>query len=236
MKINEITQYTTEINMIHNLGKDAGSKYDYDEFIGSTTPVAKVKGYIIHRTDEDEDDGIRWLVKDPDSEGFLGEFYLGKKSNKQNFYHSEVFFDTSIQGKGLAVPLYAWAIKRGYDIVSDTSQTPGSKSLWARLAKTPGIHVYAWNISDDTFFHWDPEEDLDSEVYYDRKGTNTELAKLDAQRKQLQADFKSNKVSKSDYNYMLQQINKEEKDIAQNADSSINADIRLVATMDDLVK
>ena len=203
MKINEITADP-------RIKKTDVGREDWDEYIGLTKKVANIKGYDVHFYANDKDHTHHYLIKDPDSDGFLGELKLDGYRNK--YYQSSVFFDPEIQGKGLGLPLYAYVIKKGYTLVSDQYQSLGSREgIWKKLTQLPGIFVYAWDKKYDEFFQWNPEEDLDSEIYYDQE-------KLD----QLEKDNKDGKISDKDYK------------IAKDELSQVHrfSDVRLVAIAD----
>jgi len=48
-----------------------------------------------------------------------------------------------LRGKKLMPKIYAYLIKRGFFLRSDTDQSKGGMKIWAELAKVPGITVYA---------------------------------------------------------------------------------------------
>jgi len=135
--------------------------------------VGKLGDYNIHKSIESEADGGDHVFVIKKDETPLGELILTQRDSpfaqgkKQGFWTSSVHFDPKIQGKGLAVPLYAYAVKKGYDIVSDNNQSKGSEILWQKLSKKPGINVYAWDRENNKFFAYDPEEDPRGQVYSD---------------------------------------------------------------------
>lgn len=51
--------------------------------------------------------------------------------------------DKSLRGKGLMPKIYAYLIKKGFFLRSDTDQSKGGMKIWAALSKVPGITVYA---------------------------------------------------------------------------------------------
>ena len=135
--------------------------------------VGKLGDYNIHKSIESEADGgdhVFVIKKDQEP---LGELILTQRDSpfaqakNQGFWTSSVVFDPEIQGKGLAVPLYAYAVKKGYDIVSDTNQSKGSQILWQKLSKQSDINVYAWDRENNKFFAYDPEGDPRGLVYSD---------------------------------------------------------------------
>lgn len=135
--------------------------------------VGKLGDYNIHKSIESEADGgdhVFVIKKDQEP---LGELILTQRDSpfaqakNQGFWTSSVVFDPEIQGKGLAVPLYAYAVKKGYDIVSDNNQSKGSQILWQKLSKQSNINVYAWDRENNKFFAYDPEGDPRGLVYSD---------------------------------------------------------------------
>ena len=116
--------------------------------------------------------------------------------------------------------LYAFAIKKGYLLVSDSNQSKGSQILWQKLSKQPGVNVYAWDMENNKFFSWDPDVDPRAQVYGDEKQKQDIIdeylalmrkAKSEEEREELDRDLK-----------------KELDDITP--DSKDSKDIRLVAT------
>lgn len=227
----------SEIEKDTTLQKDWVEKYDFDEFIGVAKPTKKViNGHRIYRIPHSEltgNEAETFLVGDPDEdEGFIGEFSL-IKTNKggEQFVHSQIGFAPEAQGKGLAVPLYAYAIKNlGYTIVSDKTQTKGSQKLWEKLSKFPGIFVYGWSVKDNRFFQWDPEVDPEDEVYYDHQ----ELNKLRRERAEIQAQIdnlvRTGRMSEEEADELFQKKTAEIQQKAENIDKMRWSDLRLVAT------
>lgn len=131
------------------------------------TYETKIKGYEIYRAKSKLGPMPleHFLVKDSESDGFLGELKL---TGFDKYWTSDIFFDPQIQGKGLALPLYAYVVKKGYTLVSDREQSKGSQTIWKKLTQLPGIFVYAWDRHTDEFFQWNPEEELDDAIYKDK--------------------------------------------------------------------
>jgi hypothetical protein len=233
-------EQVNEISIDHRTTKSDFSRNDLDDFIGSTKVVTKINGYEIHLMDEDAPEEYIWMVGDPNSEGFLGYLSFTKGAYAGNdFYKSNVFFDSELQGKGLAIKLYTYAIKSsGITLVSDKTQTLGSKAVWAKLAQQSGIHVYGWDIvkylklpkarKDEAFFHWDPNTDLDDEVYADAEADAEDYRKVKMQAAQLHQDMQDGKISKQEHDELMQQLSNDQK--AKNDQTVWGSDIRLVAT------
>ena len=219
-----------EITAVTNIDPNQVEKEDFDDHIGHTKKVSKIKGYEIHTAESSPHKMLKYhhfLVKDPESEGFLGELKLGAF---QNYWVSEVWFTPEIQGKGLALPLYVLAIKKGYDLVSDREQSKGSQAIWKNLTKVPGIFVYAWNRKYDEFFQWDPDEDLDSEIYYRQEKMDKIEADYKAKLAELDDKFDADEIDQEEYNrqfaLLKDQYKKAEDELSQVRRFS---DVRLVA-------
>jgi hypothetical protein len=124
---------------------------------------------IQHRPTDHMTEQLFVVDESADEPVFLGTMRLIKSPagpGSGTFVYSEVYFDPQLHGSGVAVRLYALAVKKlGYTIVSDDSQTRGSQRIWQKLASYPGILVYAWDPESGEYSAWDPA-DPDS-VYYD---------------------------------------------------------------------
>lgn len=229
LKGKQFEQDLSEITMDHRTSKGEFDRSDLDEFIDRAYPVGNVKGYKIFLFDEDEPEEVHYLVGDPNSEGFLGYVSL-IFGERDKFYRTNVFFDPEIQGKGLAVPLYAFAIKHsGQTVVSDLTQTKGSKLLWQKLAKMPGINVYGWDTDKNEYFHWDPDTDEENEVWQDTRAVADEVALIRKKMVAIHNDYEDGKMSQQDYEQLTKQY-KDEADAIQNQRQNYRSDIRLVAT------
>lgn len=91
------------------------------------------------------------------------------------------------QGKGLGLKIYEALIKDfSMILVSDDNQSLGGAGLWNRLAKVPGILVYAFNprATDDKhkYVQVDSDEDLGrlaadygDDLYGDKKGAEKSM-------------------------------------------------------------
>lgn len=240
-RISKLEQ-VNEISMDPNTKKDDFSPYDLDEFIDRTEVVTTIDGYQIHLLDEEAPEEYIWLVGDKESEGFLGylSFSMGAYAGN-DFYKSNVFFDDSLQGKGLAVKLYAFAIKdSGITLVSDKTQTAGSKSVWAKLAQHPDINVYGWNVSkylqldragkntDEAFFHWDPNTDLDDEIYSDAQKDQDEMIDIRNRMNTAAQKHAAGEIDDAEYEEQKRQLYAYSR--ALNNNSTAGQDVRLVAT------
>jgi hypothetical protein len=54
----------------------------------------------------------------------------------------------SYEGKAIMYRTYVALIKAGYSLISDSTQSKGGQAIWAKLAKTPGVYVYAIQYGD----------------------------------------------------------------------------------------
>jgi len=133
--------------------------------------------------------------------------------------------------------LYKMAIVDfGHTIVSDYQQSKGSKTIWERLAKTPGIFVYGWNPrekGDKEFFQWDPTEDSDSAIYQGQSSTDPLRDELDALMQDIGRRKQSGELSPEQANIAWEEGKKEISAELKDADLVRYNDIRLVATADD---
>ena len=152
MRLSEITFNTT--------GKSATTRYDFDEFINNAEFTGKVIGnYELWIGRYGTGEALLLKSDDEIDPGFLGAMYL-LKSGDERYYHTEIMFDPEIQGKGLAVPMYLYVLQdMGLTIMSDRTQTPGGAAIWKKLAEMPGVNVYVYNTSDNSFHgEYDPKD------------------------------------------------------------------------------
>jgi len=222
-----------EIEDSNTVQKNSMHRSDLDRHRGDTMETGKeIKGYDIHKGEDEE--RVSYFIKDPDSRGFLGELKLRVEKKYPGMRKSEVFFDEAIQGKGIAVELYKMAIVDfGHTITSDYTQSKGSKDLWKRLSKTPGIFVYGWNPKakgDKEFFQWDADEDANSEVYHGQSSTDKLRDELDALMKDIGSRKQSGELSPEQGSIEWEEGKKAISDELKDADLVRYNDIRLVAT------
>lgn len=168
------------------------------------------------------------FVASPDGKELLGQMALLREPHgKSSYVFSEVYFDPSIQGKGIAVPLYKIAVLRyGLTIVSDESQTEGSEKLWNRLARDPEVHVYVWDTVKDEYREFDPDDPDD--VYFDRQEIKQLEQEAEEISNKLRDQYMSGEIDSNEYDELLRRyINPIHDDIEaiDRAD-----DMRLVAT------
>jgi len=104
----------------------------------------------------------------------------------------ETAVDTPYLGIGLATTVYAYLIKnKNYTLWSTDAQTKGGKTIWEKLAKIPGILVFAWDDKKKEAISLDKhdlfgETDLyDTDVEYDEK----KFKSLEAEQKRIWAEF-----------------------------------------------
>lgn len=231
--LSESEKSVSEIAKDVDLGKDWVSANEFDEYIGNAKPTRfSIKGYKVWRVPARGEIADTLLIKDPGSEGFLGELTLfNTDTGDKTFVHSQVAFDEEIQGKGLAVPLYAYAIRNlGYTVVSDRTQTKGSQVLWARLAKVPGIFVYGWSVQSDEFFQWDPDVDPEDEVYHDPGVVNELRLEMRKYRAEVDTELRAGRISEEEADKLLNKKDNEIRAKMNEIDKIRWKDLRLVAT------
>jgi hypothetical protein len=167
----------TEIYTADNMGLDKSSisTDDFAGYVGMAQPTSfTIKGYYVFAFITEKEKTL--LLKDPESDNFLGGIILSKKPIRMGkvttkpVWVSQSALTSELQGKGIAIELYALAIKAYQPlVVSDTEQTRGSASVWKRLNNDPELNVYTWNVAEDTYTSWDPDEETDEPVYYNRE-------------------------------------------------------------------
>ena len=223
----------SEVEYSDDVQKDDMHKSDLDRHRGDTMSTGKeIKGYDIHKGEDEE--RVSYFIKDPDSRGFLGELKLRVEKKYPGMRKSEVFFDESIHGKGIAVELYKMAIVDfGHTITSDYTQSKGSKDLWKRLSKTQGIFVYGWNPKakgDKEFFQWDADEDADSEVYHSQSSTDKLRDEMRTGMNAIHKRVDSGELTKQEAHVEWEHAKQGIVDELKDADLVRYNDIRLVAT------
>jgi len=144
-------------------------------------------------------------------------------------WFSMVYLDPSMRGKGAAIELYKYAIiDDGMTIASDESQTPGSRSIWAKLDSTPGINVYAWDQKSNEFFNWSPEDSPEEEVYVDTAKDKEETSKLNQKMMDIAKAYDNGEISLADARAQNAKIQDEIDAINKYGDTGRKT--RLVAT------
>lgn len=134
--------------------------------------------------------------------GFKGIHNKFRGFDSKTFQISVSIVADGYDGRGIVFNAYVTLIRAGYNLVSDAEQTDGGRKLWARMANTPGIHVYAIATKDSQWvynrkrdnegkriqFHAvNPEDITDSGINtYVDSTTRTELRKLISYREDLE--------------------------------------------------
>lgn len=74
----------------------------------------------------------------------IAQLDLSKKIFKNAYHVDFMQIDHQYQGHGIAPMLYRYIMKKlGIIIQAGTLQSPGGRKLWAQLAKTTGVSIYA---------------------------------------------------------------------------------------------
>jgi hypothetical protein len=247
MRLHEITEgvdriasqnqkVVAEVEKDPYLSKEWVDGSEFNELIDDARPTRMtIKGYQIWRVSKNRvDSGATeiLLVKDPEGKGFLGELRLVRsKGNNGSFVHSQVAFTTSLQGQGIAVPLYAYAIRNlGYTVASDKTQTKGSQTLWARLSKVPGIFIYGWSVKNGEYFQWDPDTDPEEEVYQDPADADRIRVELRNTQGEIAQEVQAGRMSDEEAGQQIRKAQAEAKSKLQEIDKIRWRDLRLVAT------
>jgi len=180
---------------------------DLDFMMDHAEPTGqKIRGLEVWEGDPSEiqEDGeFMLLIKDPRRDGFVAGLEINRAP--EGYHFTQVFMVPELQGKNIAIEMYKMAIKDfGFIIATDETQTKGAESIWQKLAKTPGIDVYAWNTAKDSFHHWDPDEDDTTNVYYDQD----EIDELNKEKKEFRGELMkqlmNGEISKDDFKDQLQ--------------------------------
>ena len=180
---------------------------DLDFMMDHAGPTGqKIRGLEVWEGDPSEiqEDGeFMLLIKDPRRDGFVAGLEINRAP--EGYHFTQVFMVPELQGKNIAIEMYKMAIKDfGFIIATDETQTKGAESIWRKLAKTPGIDVYAWNTAKDSFHHWDPDEDDTTNVYYDQD----EIDELNKEKKEFRGELMkqlmNGEISKDDFKDQLQ--------------------------------
>ena len=116
--------------------------------------IGKLKGMLVYVEGEAGDElinaklylnkptGVRVVRYQPIAELNLSSGSLGYTKNA---YHADLSqIDYRFQGHGLMPLLYRFLLRRmGIAIQAGVSQSPGGRSIWAKLSKMPGVLVFA---------------------------------------------------------------------------------------------
>lgn len=199
------TSQVDEVYSTTNVKKDDVIPQDFDDFIGKARPVAKINNYIIDKY-VDKYKNITYLVQNPKGKNYLGELHLGY-DDEDKFYHSEVFLVPELQGTGLAIELYKYAITEdNITIVSDVTQTPGSEKLWQKLANDPSVFVYKWDKESNKFSHWDDEV---SDAHVNAKETIAKIKEVEQEMDDVYDEISTNPSNRQElvqkYEYLTQE-------------------------------
>jgi ribosomal protein S18 acetylase RimI-like enzyme len=162
-----------------NVGKDEKLGFTFGEPEGKL--VGRTEQFDVWYTPKsDQANAQLWqAVIDGEQAGFLASdnSFNIKGLNAKTIQTTHTAVSSKHEGKRIVVSLYLWMLDQGYALVSDGTQTVGGRKIWQRMAKTPGVNVYAvdfkqFNDYDDLTYHAvDPNDisDSDTNVYNDDK-------------------------------------------------------------------
>jgi len=139
----------------------------------------------------------------------------------------------SVRKSGLVIKLYEYVIKKlGKTLIADNMQSRGGKSVWARLARVPGINVYGWKKGTDEYFAWDPDDSPDEEVYTTQpEELNARIEKLNDFKDKLEQRLEDGSISEDDFDEMMDRIENEKQSLRDmNIKNKDVKDLTLVAT------
>jgi hypothetical protein len=86
-------------------------------------------------------------IWDPKAKAMAGVIKLEQdrrmKLSAKTYITGTAVVNEAYAGKGVVYKGYVALLKLGYNLISDNYQSEGGKKIWARLANTSGVHVYA---------------------------------------------------------------------------------------------
>lgn len=112
-------------------------------------PVGDVEGYPVYLVDNFGGD-FTVVMMDQDEKRLLGSLELIRSRNIEAGYTVLSSLRKEIQGMGFGFQLYKFAIVNlKIMLISDESQTAGSKSVWKKLSQDPSVFVYAYDFDGE---------------------------------------------------------------------------------------
>lgn len=230
-----------KINEIETIGYSS-SDADLDWINLKGDVVGKIGKYEVFRYDHRAAE--RFYVANPDRvEGpyrnpddisdILIMVELTTSRDHKSAWKPNVIAHKSIRGTGLVIKLYEFLLKKmGLTLVADDMQSRGGKSVWARLAKVPGVNVYGWKKGTDEYFAWDPDDSPDEEVYTTPpEELNKRIEQLTDFKTKLEHKLKLGQVSEDDFDEMMARIEDEKQSLRDmNIKNKDLKDLTLVAT------
>jgi hypothetical protein len=217
IQLSEIQKFNIDADV-----DDQVSTYDGDVFskkIDNESPVTTVGAFDVYEIKSDKKTS---LVASKGSRA-VGVLTLWNDNGKTT---SMINLKKEAKGTGLALQLYKYAIKQYGPIVSDDTQSKGSHALWKKLATDPDIHVYAWNVTANEFFSWNPDEETDDHVYAGEYGEEYENT-IKRQKQKYAELHRNGKMSQTDAKSAFNRWYAEYSNSIHTSDD----DIRLVADM-----
>lgn len=217
MRINEL-RYAEDSPSKNDMFIQMKHRWDYTNYIedgnGKEIKVilGKISGYDLYVRNEKRTQMIQ--IYDVINNRVAGYVELVRLNNSYSI--QETVVNKEYLGRGLATKVYAYLIKnKNYILWSTGAQTKGGKTIWEKLAKIPGILVFAWDdkmkeaISLDKNDLFGEEDIYDTDVEYDEDKYN----KLFDERESIGYSDKNkfNKLSKQ-----MKKLKKERKYVEQN--------------------
>lgn len=193
MRINEL-RYVENPPSKNDMFIQMKHRWDYTNYTeddnGNEIKVilGKISGYDLYVRNENRTQMIQ--IYDVINNGVAGYVELVRLNNSYSI--QETVVNKEYLGLGLATKVYAYLIKnKNYTLWSTDAQTKGGKTIWEKLAKIPGILVFAWDDKKKEAISLDKndlfgETDLyDTDVEYDEK----KFKSLEAEQKRIWAEF-----------------------------------------------
>lgn len=121
----------------------------------------------------------RWVFLSVSKEGVPALYMeMERYGNAGSWQERHINASPDFRGSGVVQSVYRWLLMDiGLTLVSDDFHTLGGRSVWVRLAKSRGVHVYGWTGKEA--FHVDEELEGSRRLYRD-----------DAEREALRKDVR----------------------------------------------
>src|SRR5579859_1557152 len=165
MLINEIELISSNAFTFKSISSKYIAKYQQRlsrPDIYTTSVIGNFRTFKVVRMNEDSENEIAFLLLDGNHVAAVFSFEL-----LTNYMQSEMsIVSNEYAGKNIAPLFYKWLLVKNVtkSIMSGNTQTPGGKSIWARLCRLPDITVFVWNKRTDSASAIEPEDFLDGSI------------------------------------------------------------------------
>lgn len=169
----------------HPLGRFRPNTEFTDEYVysGVVSGVNSLECWIEGTADDDYISVEYVLRNDTHKTGKKRVMELGLSRQNGAFHVDMARIDTKFQGFGIAPKLYRFVIRKlGIVLQAGSSQSPGGRSVWARMAKMSGIKLVAKD-GHNKFYDVEYDDDelyIENESLYDGRKKLKIFAMVDA--------------------------------------------------------